>query len=104
MTKPQEKTMRLNATQVERTLAQFDGSVVPDDHPINDDLSRVFGDHTFFLDDSGLNILEAADVPEVGAEAGEIVNLAYWSDANLTQLRPHEPEPTGVVIILAARH
>jgi hypothetical protein len=96
--------MRLNAMQVDRTLAQFDGSVVPNDHPINDELNRVFGDHTFFLDNSGLNILEVADVPDAGAEAAEIVNLAYWSDANLTQLRPHEPEPTGVVVILAAKH
>jgi hypothetical protein len=96
--------MRLNATQVERTLAQFDASVVPDDHPIGPELHRFFGDHTFFLDSSGLNILEAADAPDVGAEAGEIVNLAYWSDATLTSLRPHEPEPTGVLIVLGVKH
>lgn len=96
--------MRLNATQVERTLAQFEASVVPDDHPISPELNRFFGDHTFFLDSSGLNILEAADAPEVGEKAGEVVNLAYWSDATLTSLRPHEPEPTGVVIVLEAEH
>lgn len=96
--------MRLNATQVERTLAQFDASVVPDDHPINPELNRFFGDHTFFLDSSGLNILEATDAADVGAQAGEIVNLAYWSDATLSSLRPHEPEPTGVVVVLEVKH
>ena len=96
--------MRLNATQVKQTLAQFDASVVPDDHPVGDELNRFFGDHTFFLDSSGLNILESVEVPDVEAEAGEIVNLAYWSDATLTSLRPHEPEPTGVVIVLEVKH
>lgn len=96
--------MRLNSTQVKQALAQFDASVVPDDHPIGDELNKVFGDHTFFLDSSGLNIVEAVEAPEAEAEAGEIVNLAYWSDSTLTSLRPHEPEPTGVVVVLAIKH
>ncbi|MDQ8727963.1 hypothetical protein [Bradyrhizobium sp. LHD-71] len=96
--------MRLNATQVEQTLAQFDASVVPDDHPIGSELHKFFGDHTFFLDSSGLNILEAVEMQDADAKAGEVVNLAYWSDATLTSLRPHEPEPTGVVIVLDVKH
>lgn len=96
--------MRLNETQVKQTLAQFEASVVPDDHPIGQELNRVFGDHTFFLDGSGLNILETVETPEPETEAGEIINLAYWSDSTLTSLKPHEPEPTGVVVVLSARH
>jgi hypothetical protein len=30
------------------------------------------------------------------------MNIANWGDANLTSLTPHEPEPTEVVIVLAA--
>jgi hypothetical protein len=33
-----------------------------------------------------------------------MVSLANWSDANLSSLRPHEPEPTGVLIVLESRH
>jgi len=33
-----------------------------------------------------------------------VVNLANWSDAQLTSLAPHEPEPTEVVVILESKH
>ena len=78
--------------------------VLPDDHPAVTQLNSLFGDHTFFLDDEGLKVLEPAEVPETVAQAGEIVSLANWSDASLTSLRPHEPEPTGILIVLESRH
>ena len=96
--------MKLNATQVERTLSQFDAEVLPDSHPAVPRLNNLFGDHTFFLDGDGLNVLEPAETPEAEGQAGEVVSLASWSDASLTSLRPHEPEPTGVVIVLEPRH
>ena len=77
--------MKLNATQVRRTLSQFDAEVLPDNHPAVPQLNSLFGDHTFFIDQDGLN-------------------LASWSDATLTSLRPHEPESTGVVIALESQH
>jgi len=96
--------MKLNATQVERTLSQFDAEVLPDSHPAVPQLNNLFGDHTFFLDGEGLNVLEPAEAPEAEGQAGEVVSLASWSDATLTSLRPHDPEPTGVVIVLEPRH
>jgi hypothetical protein len=96
--------MKLNTAQVEQTLTQFDARVLPDGHPVDVELSELFGDHTFFLDNSGVNILEAAETSEQGVETGEIVNLAYWTDATFTRLRPHEPEPTGVMIALGYKH
>lgn len=56
------------------------------------------------FDGSGLNVLEPAEMPEKEVQAGEIVSLAGWSDETLTSLRPHEPEPTGVVVVLESRH
>ena len=96
--------MKLNATQVKRTLSQFDAEVLPDSHPAVPQLNTLFGDHTFFLDSGGLNVLEPAETPEIAGQAGEVVSLASWSDATLTSLRPHEPEPTGVVIALESQH
>jgi hypothetical protein len=64
----------------------------------------LFGNHTFFLDGSGLNVLEPAEMPEKEVQAGEIVSLASWSDETLTSLRPREPEPTGIVVVLESRH
>jgi len=96
--------MKLNPTQVQQTLSQFEAQVLPDSHPAVPELSDLFGDHTFFLDSGGLNVLEPAEAPEIEAQAGEIVSLASWSDESLTSLRPHEPEPTGVVIVLEPKH
>ena len=93
--------MKLNSIQTERTLSQFEAQVLPDDHPALRQLSGIFGDHTFFLDGTGLNVLEPAETAaETGAQTGEIVSLASWSDETLTSLRPHEPEPTGVIVTL----
>ena len=97
--------MKLNAAQVERTLKQFDAQALPDDHPVVPELSSLFGDHTFFLDSDGLNVLEPTEPSEAeDARTGRIVNLAYWSDETLTKLSPHEPEPTGVIVNLESRH
>ena len=96
--------MKLNSTQVQQTLSQFDAQVLPDDHPAGTQLNDMFGDHTFFLDGGGLKVLEPTEVPEMRAQAGEVVSLADWSDATLTSLKPHEPELTGVVIVLESKH
>ena len=96
--------MKLNSAQVERALSQFDAQALPDNHPAVPQLNSLFGDHTFFLDNSGLNVLEPTEAPEVGTQIGKIVNLANWSDDNLTKLTPHEPEPTGVVVSLGFKH
>jgi hypothetical protein len=95
--------MRLNETQVKQTLNQFDAQVLPDDHPAVTQLSSLFGDHTFFLDGSGLKVLEPNET-ETDAQTGEVISLADWSDATLTSLRPHEPQFTGVVVVLESKH
>ncbi len=96
--------MKLNSDQVTRTLSQFDAQVLPDSHPAVPQLNSMFGDHTFFLNNSGLNVLEPAAKSERETEAGEIVNIAFWSDDTQTSLKVHEPEPTGVVITLGVKH
>ena len=94
--------MRLTSTEVERTLSQFKAEPIPDDHPVVPQLHELFGDHTFFLDSNGLNIVEPAEPAQAGTRSGKIVNLANWNDAN--SLAIHEPEPTDVVILLGSKH
>jgi hypothetical protein len=98
--KSRSRRMKLNSTQVQKTLQQFEAQVLPDNHPAVSQLNSLFGEHTFFLDNSGLKVLEPADTPDMKAHTGEIVSLADWSDETLTSLRPHEPELTGVVVVL----
>src|SRR5881396_2462354 len=86
--------MKLDSALVERTLSQFEAQVIPDHHPAVPELNRLFGDHTFFLDRNGLNIVEPVAPMQEGTAAGQIVNLANWSNTDPPNLAPHEPEPT----------
>ena len=96
--------MKLTSAQVERALNQIEAQPIPDDHPVVPQLNNLFGEHTFFLDGSGLNIVEPADAGRAGTQSAKVVNLANWSDDNPTRLEPHEPEPTDVVVVLGSKH
>jgi hypothetical protein len=94
--------MKLTSAQVERTLGQIEAQAIPDDHPVISQLNHLFGEHTFFLDGNGLNIVEPAGSADAEVQSAKIVNLASWNDDN--GLEPHEPKPTEIVIVLGARH
>lgn len=97
--------MRLNETQLQQTLNQMQAEVLPDSHPVTAQLADLFGDHTFFLDQSGLKVLEPAEMSADEVQTSQVVSLADWSDGTLTSLKPHAPEPTGTVVIFAqVRH
>jgi hypothetical protein len=89
--------MKLSLAQVERVEEQYDGQLVPEGHDVAPQLENLFGEHTFFLDAQGLNIVEPS--PEDG-HVGNVINLATWTDEKRTMLAPHAPEPTPVVIEL----
>ena len=92
--------MKLSSTQVERTLHQLEAQALPDNHPSLPELNRVFGDHTFFLDEAGLHIVEPAVSVEEDSGAGQVVKLASWQDQNRTRLTAHPPEPSDVIVEL----
>jgi hypothetical protein len=95
--------MKLNSAQVEQTLAQFEAHVIPEDHPVVPTLNEMFGDHTFFLNDTGLNVIELDESSGGNMSAGTVVNVASWNEQQ-TSLAPHEPEPTDVVVTLESHH
>jgi len=53
--------MKLSSEKVGSVLEQIDAEVIPDDHPSLPKLRQVFGDHTFFVDDVGLTIIQLLD-------------------------------------------
>ena len=59
--------MKMNSAQIERTLQQFKAQAIPGGHPVMPQLQRLFGDHTYFLDGKGLNIVEPVDEERDGA-------------------------------------
>jgi hypothetical protein len=97
--------MKLTSAQIERTLSQFEAQAIPESHPVLPRLNELFGDHTFFVDSTGLNIVEPTDEPVTGrTQAARVVNVANWSDENLSSLAAHEPEPTDAIVELGFRH
>jgi len=92
--------VKLSTAMVERTLDRFEAHALPESHPAIGTLSKVFGEHTFFVDDKGLSIVQPAIRYNSGAEVGQVIKLASWENAERTSLKPHEPEPTGVMVPL----
>ncbi len=97
--------MKMNDAQIERTLNQFDAQAIPPGHPVMAQLERLFGEHTYFLDSHGLNIVEPLETEQSDGELAVVVNLASWADESAASLQPHEPESTEVLVSLAeSRH
>jgi hypothetical protein len=71
---------------IDQTLDLFEAEAIPDNHPAVPQLNKIFGDHTFFLDASGLSIVEPADASPAAAPTWQVVKVASWSDPARTSL------------------
>jgi hypothetical protein len=89
--------MKLSAVQTRRVQDQIGAQAVPEDHAVAPDLQRAFGDHTFFLDSAGLNIVEAASGD---GHVGNVVKVARWADADHTTLKVEPLQPTPIEVEL----
>ena len=92
--------MKMNSAQIEQTLQQLDAQAIPPEHPAIPQLERLFGEHTYFLDSHGLNIVEPVKAERSDGRQAVVVNLANWTDGSGTSLQPHAPESTDVMIDL----
>jgi hypothetical protein len=93
--------MKLTSEQIDGVTSQFEAQHVPQDTRMIAELNRLFGEHTFFLDNNGLHIVEElAEPEEAGAPIVRVMKLAGWADPDHKTLAAHPPEPTDVVINL----
>ena len=96
--------MRLSAAQVEKAESQLHAEAIPENHPLIPKLNELFGDHTYFLDNRGLSVVEQAaqdsSMPGAGAKV-VVVNLANWTDSDPPKLEAHEPELTDSTVTLS---
>ena len=98
--------MKMNSAQIQQTLhtlnaAELNAEAIPAEHPMISQLERLFGEHTYFLDSRGLNIVEPVEAGNDG-RLGVVVNLASWTNFAAESLQPHQPEPTETVVDLEA--
>ncbi len=92
--------MKLNTAQIRKVEEQLGVEAVPEEHPVTPDLKEAFGDHTFFLDAAGLNIVEPNPSPE--SSSGNVVKVATWASDEQTELQRHEPEVLPVTVDLGS--
>lgn len=92
--------MKLTEARIDRALHQFEAQAVPENHPVTFQLSELFGEHTFFLDASGLTVIEPVQADGGADGIGRVVKLARWGDDSHRNLAPHEPEYTDIVVTL----
>jgi hypothetical protein len=92
--------MKMDPENIERTLQQVEAVALPENHPAIPKLTDLYGEHSFFLDNSGLMIVEPAESDDPGARKGQVVKLAAWSNAERTSLAPHPPQTTEIVVVL----
>jgi hypothetical protein len=94
--------MKLNSEMVDRTLSQIDAQAISEDHPLVPRLKTMFGDHTFFINASGLNIIERL---KERPQRGTLLNVASWDDTKEgTLIARDEPESTDVTVELEPTH
>lgn len=89
--------MRLSPQQIEHVADQLHGHAIPDEHPNTPQLKEAFGDHTFFLSEQGLHIVE----PEgnSGRSDGSVLRVGSWSEDKEGHLVLHEPQSTHLVTL-----
>lgn len=92
--------MKLSANQIAHAADEIGAQPVPEDHPVVMQLTRIYGEHTFFVDGEGLEIVEVTR-PDGSDNAACVVKLASWTDDDRTRLAPHEPQATDLVVTLA---
>jgi len=90
--------MKLAQTMLARTLDQYDARVIPETDPATPKLAERFGNHTFFVDRNGLNIIEPTETNEP-RHTGVVVNLASFND-DRSELVVHAPEVTDMIVAL----
>lgn len=94
--------MKLTDIQIAATRDSLGATPVPEDHPVMDQLKEAFGEHTFFLDQSGLSLfVDPGEVPpEMEVPEGEprLVMVAAWTDDNRQVLGAVEPVDRGITL------
>jgi hypothetical protein len=101
--------VKLTSVLIERILRQLaahaefrDARAIPDEDPIIPRLNGLFGNHTFFLDDGGLHVVELVEAGPAADPVGRIVTLAGWRDSARLSLAAHKPRPTEFTVVLGS--
>jgi len=92
--------MKLTPEQIKQATSQIEARPVSENSDVIPKLNQMFGDHTFFIANTGLHIVEPDESAQAEQSAARVVRLANWANSEHTTLAPQDPEFTGVTIKL----
>ena len=90
--------MKLSDTQLSNVEQQLGVQPLSDNHGVMPSLREAFGDHTFFLNEQGLHVVELD--PSSEQLSGNVVKVASWASDEQTELLIHEPEVQSITVHL----
>lgn len=91
--------MKLSDTQIAAVAATTGANPIPEEDPAMGQLKEAIGDHTFYVDQHGLLVLEDTD-DAPGDNQLEIVRVGQWADEQRSTMGVVPPQPTGQVLDL----
>ena len=96
--------MKLTPSQIVDAETQLQATAISDSDGIMDELVRIFGEHTFLVDSAGLHILERYEEDQTpdGRDALSVVQVAFWTDEERTEVVSQEPQRTGDLVFVGA--
>lgn len=94
--------MKLSTAQIAAVEQATGANPLPEEEPANAKLQEALGEHTFYVDQQGLVILESPDAAAAPDETLEIVRVGRWVEGDEQQLALTPAERTGQVLDLSA--
>lgn len=93
--------MKLNAEQIAAVKQQTDADPIAEDNPVTPKLREAFGDHTFYVGETGLLVPERIDSTNSQSEPAEMMQVAIWANEERGSLQPVPWQATGYTLDLA---
>lgn len=91
--------MKLTDQQISQIKEQIGAEPVPAQSPATETLAQHFGEHTFYVDESGLHFFETVEAqPESGPCQVQPVRVATWTNEKRDALAPHDPVVGATVV------
>ena len=94
--------MKLSSAQIAAVEQATGANPLPEEEPAQAKLAEALGDHTFYVDQQGLVILESPEAAATPEDTLEIVRVGRWVEGNEQQLALTPAERTGQVLDLSA--
>ncbi|MBT3658874.1 MAG: hypothetical protein HOA30_19335 [Rhodospirillaceae bacterium] len=90
--------MKLTEAQITAVEEKTGAKPLPEEDDATKQMAEAFGEHTFYLDQNGLYIMEKSDEQGETGMLTVLVQLGEWADEEMTSLQAIDARITDMVI------